>query len=109
MSPINLLLLIAIGILVAGSTLAANLIAVSMVNRINQKLPSSDQMSYISWDSSVRRKFNSLYPGDNLVRYYDLCFVLMVIGFLLVLRFCVFGYYSSLIILYSLLLLSLSR
>jgi len=48
-------------------------------------------MSYISWDSSVRRKFNSLYPGDNLVRYYDLCFVLMVIGFLLVLRFWVFG------------------
>ncbi len=85
------LLDVALGFVGAGSAMGANLIAVSMINRINEKLPSSDQMSYMWWDWSVRRKFKNLYPDDNLVKYFDLCIVLTVIGFALVVPFWVFG------------------
>ena len=90
MLRIHFLLLVALGFLGASCAIAANLIAVSMVNKVNEKLPPSDQMSYMSWDWSIRRKFKGLYPNDNLVRYFDLCVVLVVIGFFLVL-FWVFG------------------
>jgi hypothetical protein len=72
------------------SALTANLAALAMVGKINKKLPESEHMSGISWDSTVRRKFKNLYPGDRLVWWYDQFVPVAFLCFLVLLRVWVF-------------------
>jgi len=72
------------------SGLTANLAALEMAGKINEKLPESKRMSEIWWDSTVRRKFKALYPGDRLVWWYDQFFPVGLLCFLVLLKVWVF-------------------
>ena len=61
--------------------IAANMVALAMVGKINEKLPENERMSYLGWDASVRRKYKILYPHGKLVYVFDMLVALVVACF----------------------------
>jgi hypothetical protein len=92
----QLMALISTPVLIAGCLLAscavlANLLSFMMIGKINERVSESDRISYFRWGTDVRRRFKQLYPGDRLVLLLDSCVVLMVLCFIFLIRFWVFG------------------
>jgi hypothetical protein len=79
------------GCLGASSAVLANALSLIMVGKINERLPEHERISYFWWGTEVRRRFKQLYPGNRLVFLLDSCVVLMVLCFVLEIRFWVFG------------------
>ncbi|HKS82851.1 MAG TPA: hypothetical protein VJR23_15215 [Candidatus Acidoferrales bacterium] len=77
--------------LVGGSfAVLANMISLIMIGKINERVPVSERLSYVFWGTEVKKKFKQLYPDSRLALLFNLCIVLMVISFALLLRFWVF-------------------
>ena len=72
------------------AALAANIISIKMINRINARVPEAQRISQYRWGTEVRQRFKLLFPGDKLTRWLDMSVVAMVLCFLLVVRFWVF-------------------
>jgi hypothetical protein len=68
----------------------ANMICFAMIGKINERVPESDRISYFRWGTEVRKRFKKLYPESRLTLLLDLCVILMVICFLVLLRVWVF-------------------
>jgi hypothetical protein len=66
-----------------------------MIGKINERVPENERISYFWWGTEVRRKYKQLYPASKLPLLADVCLVLMVLSFLLLLRFWVFGNSSA--------------
>lgn len=56
-----------------------------MVGQINQRLPENERISYLWWDLRVRKKHREMYPESKLASLFDLCGILMVLCFPLLL------------------------
>ena len=69
----------------------ANMISFMMIGKINERVPESERISYWWWGTEVRKRFKQLYPGNKLVFLLDSCFVMMILGFVLLIRFWVFS------------------
>jgi hypothetical protein len=69
----------------------ANTLSFIMIGKINERVPESERISYFWWGTEVRRRFKQLYPANRLAFLLDFCVVLMVLCFLLLIRFWVFG------------------
>ncbi len=69
----------------------ANTLYFIMIGKINERVPESERISYLWWGTEVRKKFKQFYPGSRLVLLLDSCLVLMVLCFVFLLRFWVFG------------------
>lgn len=79
-------------VLVGGSfAVFANVIALIMVGKVNEKASESDRVSYWAWDVSIRRKYKRLYPESKLVLVFDLSVILMLLCFPVLLWQWVFG------------------
>jgi len=73
------------------SAVLANMISLAMIGKVNSRLPDSEKLSYLWWGTEVRKRFKQLYPGDKLVYALDACVVVVVISFIGLIRFWVFG------------------
>jgi hypothetical protein len=67
------------------------LISFVMIGKINERVPESERISYFWWGTEVRKRFKRLYPDSKLTLLLDLCLVLMVVCFALLLRVWVFS------------------
>ena len=79
------------GCLMATFAIVANMLCFIMIGKINERVPESERISYLWWGTGVRAKFKQIYPGNKLVLLLDSCVVLMVLTFVLLIRFWVFG------------------
>jgi len=70
---------------------AANYISLCMINRINAQVPERERISQYLWGTEVRQRFKQLFPGDKLTRWLDFSVIVMLLSFVLAVRFCVFG------------------
>jgi len=78
------------GSLGASAALLANVISFLMIGKINQRVPQGARISYFWWGTDIRKRFKQLYPGNRLVLVLDSCVVVMILCFILVIRFWVF-------------------
>ena len=69
----------------------ANLISLAMIGKINERSPEVSRISYLWWGTEVRKRFKQLYPRDRLILLLDSCVATVVVCFVLVVRFWVFG------------------
>jgi ABC-type lipoprotein release transport system permease subunit len=78
--------------LMGGSfAIIANMISFAMIGKINERVPERERISYFWWGTEVRKRFKKLYPKSRLTLVLDLCVILMVICFLVLLRVWVFN------------------
>jgi hypothetical protein len=75
----------------ACSAVLANTVSVVMIGKINERLPGNERISYFRWGTEVRRRFKELYPRNRLVVVLDSCVGAMILSFVLLIRFWVFG------------------
>src|SRR5215471_3980570 len=91
----SLPVIIAMVILVI-SGFTGNMLYLHLIDKINEYLPERDQIPLIRvpWKppvKNIRRRYKMLYPDGRLVRLFDCCTALMVICFLILLRYWVFA------------------
>ena len=67
------------------------MISLMMIGKINERLPENERISYFWWGTEVRKRFKQLYPGNRLVLLLDSCVVMMILSFILLIRFWVFS------------------
>lgn len=72
------------------AALLANVISFMMIDKLNQRLPENERISYFWWGTEVRKRFRQLYPGNSLVLLLDSCVVLMILCFVFLIKFWVF-------------------
>jgi hypothetical protein len=86
---------IVIALLGGSFAIFANMLSLIMIGKINERVPENERISYFRWGTEVRKKYKQLYPASKLALLVDLCFVLMLFSFLLLVRFWVFGNSSA--------------
>jgi hypothetical protein len=82
---------IILGLVFGSFSALANIISFIMIGKINERVPESERISYFWWGTEVRRKFKQLYPESKLPFLLNLCVILMVICFPILLRVWVFN------------------
>jgi hypothetical protein len=70
-----------IGAIGGGFAVMANMLALVMVGQINEIVPEKERISYWGWGMGIGRKHKRLYPQSKLVYFFELCLVLTVICF----------------------------
>jgi hypothetical protein len=73
----------------------ANMLSFIMIGKINERVPENERISYFWWGTEVRKRYKQIYPASKLALLADVCLGLMVISFLLLIRFWVFGSSSA--------------
>jgi hypothetical protein len=86
---------IVIALLGGSFAIFANMLSFLMIGKINERVPENERISYFWWGTEVRRRYKQLYPTSKLALLADLCLMLMVLCFLLLIRFWVFGSSSA--------------
>jgi hypothetical protein len=82
---------IVIALLGGSFAIFANMLSFLMIGKINERVPENERISYFWWGTKVRKRYTQLYPTSKLALLADLCLMLMVLCFLLLIRFWVFG------------------
>jgi hypothetical protein len=62
-----------------------------MIGKINERVPERERISYFWWGTEVRKKYKQLCPEGKLASFADAATVLLVLGFVLIVWFWVFG------------------
>jgi hypothetical protein len=86
---------IVIALLGGSFAILANMVSFIMIGKINVRVPENERISYFWWSTEVRRRYQQLYPAGKLALLADLCLILMVVFFLLLIKFWVFGSSSA--------------
>jgi hypothetical protein len=81
---------IAIALLGGSFAIFANMLSFIMIGKINERAPENERTSYFWWGTEVRKRYKQFYPASKLALLADLCLVLMVLSFMLLVRFWVF-------------------
>jgi hypothetical protein len=76
---ITILILALVG---GGFAFAANMISMTMVDQINEKLPEGERLSPLRWGSRITRQHREFFPNSKLVIPYYLCAVCMCMCFI---------------------------
>lgn len=61
-----------------------------MIEKLNSQLPEKEHISYVWWGTEVRRKFKALHPHNRMIVVLDGCYIIMVLCFLIGIRYWVF-------------------
>ena len=78
--------------LIGGSfAIFANMISFVMIGKINERVPEKERISYFWWGTEARKRFKELYPESKLTILLNLCVILMVVCFLVLLRVWAFN------------------
>lgn len=83
--------LIAPGCIAGCGAVVANMVYLTMIDKINEKSPESERISYFSGGVEVRRRFKELYPADKLIRVLDSCLLVTLLCCILGIKFWVFA------------------
>ena len=75
------------GIVLGGFGVMGNMLALVIIGQINEKVPENERLSYFGWDLRIRKRHKQLYPKSKLVLFFDLCWILMVVCFPILLWF----------------------
>jgi hypothetical protein len=86
---------IVIALLGGSFAIFANMLSFIMIGKINERVPENERISYFWWGTEVRKRYKQFYPASKLALLADLCLVMMVLSFLLLIRFWVFGSSSA--------------
>jgi hypothetical protein len=74
------------------SAFATNLISITMINRVNAQVPTDEHLPvYGSSIYKARRLFKKLFPDDRLPLWQNFYLIVMLLSFVLVIRFWVLG------------------
>ena len=73
----------------ATGAVLANMISFIMIGKINEKVPENERMSYIGSGTNVRQRFKQLYPGNKLLYILNACIAMMVLAFIVSIKFFV--------------------
>ena len=90
MTQISLPVIVAV-CLIATAAVVANMISFVMVGKLNIRLPDSERITYLWWGTGVRKQFKQLHPGNKLIYLLDSCLVIMILCFIFLIKFWVFG------------------
>jgi hypothetical protein len=82
---------IILGLVFGSFAILANMISFIMIGKINERVPESERISYFWWGTEVRKKFKRLYPESKLTFLLNLCVILMVVCFPILLWVWVFN------------------
>ena len=78
---------IVMGLLFGSFAIFANMLSFIMIGKINELVPENERISYFWWGTEVRKTYRRLYPTGKLALLADLCLILMVLSFLLLISF----------------------
>jgi len=74
---------IMLGVVGGAFAFTANMLALAIIDQINQKVPEAERVDWIRWGGiSIRKKHRKLYPESRLVLAMDICGALMVLAFI---------------------------
>ena len=82
---------IVVALMFGSFAIFANMISFAMIGKINERVAERERISYFWWGTEVRKRFKELYPESRLTLLLDLCVILMVVCFLVLLRVWVFS------------------
>ena len=82
---------IILGLVFGSFAILANMISFIMIGKINERVPESERVSYFWWGTEVRKTFKRLYPESKLTLLLNLCVILMVVCFPMLLWIWVFN------------------
>jgi hypothetical protein len=82
---------IVLGLVFGSVAILADMICFIMIGRINEQVPESERISYFWWGTEVRKKFKRLYPESKLNFLLNVCVILMVVCFPVLLWVWVFN------------------
>ncbi|OLE85586.1 MAG: hypothetical protein AUG07_04290 [Acidobacteria bacterium 13_1_20CM_2_60_10] len=96
----QLMTLVPLHIIIAGCLMGSfavlcNMLSFMMIGKINARVPENERVSYFWWGTEVRKRYKKLYPQSRLVFLLDLSLIFMVLCFLFLIRFWVFGSSSA--------------
>jgi hypothetical protein len=77
--PIKMIVVALIGGVFA---LSANLLAFTMIDQINQKVPEGQKVHWFFWGTEIKKKHRALYPDGKLVSVLNILTWLLVAAFL---------------------------
>jgi len=72
--------------MMANFGVAASILSIVMIGRVNEKLPEGQRVSYLRW-GPIRKLHRQLYPESKLVLVYDLCTVGIGVCFIVAIVF----------------------
>ena len=78
---------IAVGLIMGSLAITASTLSYIMIGKINELVPENERISYFWWGTEVRKTYRRLYPTGKLALLADLCLILMVLSFLLLISF----------------------
>jgi hypothetical protein len=81
---------IVIALLGGSFAIFANMLSFIMIGKTNESVPENERISYLWWGTEVRKRYKQFYPASKLALLADVCLVMMVLSFLLLIRFWVF-------------------
>jgi len=80
-----------LGLAFGSLAIFANMLSFVMIGKINEQVPETERISYFWWGTEVRRKYKHFYPQGKLAFLLDLCVILMVLCFPMLVWSWVFG------------------
>lgn len=66
-----------LGGIIGTFAIIANMLALVIVGRINERAAENEKVSYLLWNASIRKRYKKLYPEGKLVYVFDLSVALM--------------------------------
>jgi hypothetical protein len=76
-------------LVLATAAISANLISLTIISKINARMPENRRKTFGFWERKVRSDFRRLYPDSNLVRLLDVSVVMMALSFYALVKFWV--------------------
>ena len=74
--------MIVVALIGGGFALAANLVAFTMIDQINQRVPDGQKVDLFFWGTGIKKRHQTLYPDSKLVLVINTLTGLMVVSFL---------------------------
>jgi hypothetical protein len=74
--------MIVVALLGGAFALAANLLAFTIIDQINQKVPEGQKVHWFFWGTEIKKKHSALYPHSKLVSVLNILTWLLVATFL---------------------------
>jgi hypothetical protein len=74
--------MIVIALIGGAFALAANLLAFTIIDQINQKVPEGQKVHWFFWGTEIKKKHRAFYPHSKLVSVLNILTLLLVATFL---------------------------
>jgi hypothetical protein len=73
------------------AAIAANMLSLSMIGKINELASANEKISYLWWGGEVRSRFKKAYPNHRILFLQNICIAVMILSFIALVKFWVFS------------------